>query len=141
MTETIELSISSKFECIDKVSSVTRSLADKVTFDEDTAGWIDLAVREAVINAIKHGNRSLEAKKVDVKFVVDVDSITIYVRDRGEGFDITALPNPLDPENLLNPAGRGIFFMRTFMDEVDYSTHPDGGVVVRMSKSRGTSET
>jgi serine/threonine-protein kinase RsbW len=140
MTETFELSINSKFEFVDKVSSMTKVMAGRLTFDDDTAGWIDLAVREAVINAIKHGNKSLEAKKVDVKFIIEPGSLTVFVRDRGDGFDPAQLPDPLDPENLLNPAGRGIFFMRTFMDEVEYSTHPDGGIIVRMSKHKTGTE-
>ena len=72
--------------------------------------------------------------EVDVKFVLEKQSVTVYVRDCGEGFDPSKLPNPLDPDNLLNPAGRGIFFMRTFMDEVEYSTHPEGGSICRMAK-------
>src|SRR5262249_55377670 len=136
MTETIELTIKSKFELVEEVGSITRTVTDKVGFDEDTAGWIDLAVREAVINAIKHGNKNVELKDVDVKFVIENESITVYVRDWGEGFDPEKLPNPLDPDNLLNPAGRGIFFMRTFMDEVDYSTHPEGGSICRMAKHK-----
>lgn len=136
MTETIEVSIKSKFEDVDRVSLIARDLADKITFDEDAVGWIDLAVREAVINAIKHGNKNREEKQVDIKFVVEAESITVYVRDRGEGFDPNALPDPLDPSNLLNPAGRGIFFMRTFMDEVEYSSHPEGGSIVKMSKHK-----
>lgn len=135
-TETIEVSIDSKYELVDKVSMLTRTVTSKATFDDDTSEWIDLAVREAVINAIKHGNRNFESKAVNVKFVVEAGHVTVYVRDRGDGFDPSKLPDCLDPENLLNPAGRGIFFMRTFMDEVEYSSHPEGGVVVRMSKRK-----
>jgi serine/threonine-protein kinase RsbW len=115
---------------------LTRTVTAKANFDDDTSEWIDLAVREAVINAIKHGNKNFEAKPVDVKFTVEPGHVTVYIRDRGEGFDPSKLRNCLDPENLLNPDGRGIFFMRTFMDEVEYSSHPDGGVVVRMSKRK-----
>jgi serine/threonine-protein kinase RsbW len=64
----------------------------------------------------------------------------ISVRDHGEGFDPSQLPDPLDPNNLLNPSGRGIFYMRTFMDEVEYSTHPEGGSIVRMTKNKRSSE-
>lgn len=134
MTETIELSIDSKLEFVDMVGSVTRSLTAKMGFAEDDASWIELAIHEAVINAITHGNRLAEDKQVDVKFVVDQDKLTIYVRDRGEGFDPSMLPDPLDPENLLNPSGRGIFYMRTFMDTVEYSAHPEGGSVVCLTK-------
>jgi serine/threonine-protein kinase RsbW len=136
MTETIELSIESKLEVVDMVSSVVRSVTTKMGFEEDDASWIELSVHEAVINAITHGNRNADDKQVDVKFVFEQDALKVYVRDRGEGFNPDALPNPLDPDNLLNPTGRGIFYMRTFMDEVEYSKHPDGGVIVCMTKNR-----
>jgi serine/threonine-protein kinase RsbW len=136
LANTIEVSINSKFELVEEISSLTKSITEKIEFDEDTAGWIDLAVREAVINAIRHGNKGVENKKVDVKFVIEPDGLTIYVRDRGEGFDASKLPDPLDPNNLLNPNGRGIFFMRTFMDEVEHSLHPEGGSLVRLYKRR-----
>lgn len=139
MTETIELSIDSKLEFVDMVGSVTRSLTAKMGFTEDDASWIELAIHEAVINAIAHGNRHAEDKQVDVRFVVDGDKLTIYIRDRGEGFDPSTLPDPLDPENLLNPSGRGIFYMRTFMDTVDYSIHPEGGSVVCLTKQMHSS--
>ena len=140
MTETIELSIESKLEFIDMVSSVVKSVTGKMGFDEYDASWIELSVHEAVINAITHGNKNADDKQVDVKFIFEPQALTVFVRDRGEGFDPDALPNPLDPENLLNPTGRGIFYMRTFMDEVEYSTHPEGGVIVRMTKSRGSAQ-
>jgi serine/threonine-protein kinase RsbW len=137
MTETIELSIESKLEFVDMVSSVVKSVTAKSGFDEDNASWIELSVHEAVINAITHGNKNADDKQVDVKFVFEHQALTVYVRDRGEGFDPNSLPDPLDPDNLLNPTGRGIFYMRTFMDEVEYSTHPEGGIIVRMTKRKG----
>jgi serine/threonine-protein kinase RsbW len=140
MNETIELSIDSKLELVWTVESVANSAIAKLGFDEDDAGWIELAVREAVVNAIKHGNHYLADKRVDVEFLVGQDAMTIHVRDRGEGFDLTRLPDPLDPERLLNPTGRGILWMRTFMDEVEYSAHPDGGCVVRMRKYKRSSK-
>ena len=140
MTETIELSIESKLEFVDMVGSVTKSMTAKLGFSEDDASWIELAVHEAVINAITHGNRNADDKQVDVKFVIEQDALTVYVRDRGEGFDPSRLPDPLDPNNLLNPNGRGIFYMRTFMDEVEYSIHPEGGSVVRLTKQKQSSD-
>ncbi|MCI0491235.1 MAG: ATP-binding protein [Blastocatellia bacterium] len=140
MTETIELSIDSKLEFVDMVGSVTKSMTAKLGFSEDDASWIELAVHEAVINAITHGNRSADDKQVDVRFVIEQNVLTIYVRDRGEGFDPSALPDPLDPNNLLNPNGRGIFYMRTFMDEVEYSIHPEGGSIVRLTKQKQSSD-
>lgn len=136
MTETIELSIDSKLEFVDMISSVTKNVTSKMGFGEDDASWIELAVHEAIINAITHGNKNADDKQVNVKFVIEQDTMTVYVRDRGEGFDPSTLPDPLDPENLLNPSGRGIFYMRTFMDEVEYSTHSEGGSVVRLTKHK-----
>jgi serine/threonine-protein kinase RsbW len=136
MTETIELSIDSKLEFVDLVSSVTKSVTEKIGFEEEDASWIELAVHEAVINAIMHGNKSSADKQVDVRFVTEQEAVTVYVRDYGEGFDPAQLPDPTNADNLLNPTGRGIFYMRTFMDEVEYSIHPQGGSVVRMRKGK-----
>jgi serine/threonine-protein kinase RsbW len=136
MKGTIELTIESRYEFLELVGAATKHVTEMVGFDEDAASWIELSVRESVINAIKHGNRLVTEVPVEIRFTLDADRLTVYVRDRGHGFDPTQLPDPLDPENLLNPNGRGIFYMRTFMDEVDYSSHPHGGTVVRMIKRR-----
>ena len=134
MTETVELSIESKLEFVEKVSAEVKNVASGIGFEEDDINWIELAVHEAVINAITHGNKHAEDKQVDVKFVVEPDSLTVYVRDRGAGFDVMQLPDPTEEDNLLKPSGRGIFYMRTFMDEVEHSSHPEGGSVVRLTK-------
>jgi len=140
MKGTIELTIESRYEFVEVVGAAAKSVTEMVDFDDDTSNWIELAVRESVINAIKHGNLLDIEKAVEIKFAFDQAALTVYVRDRGAGFDPTDLPDPLDPENLLNPNGRGIFYMRTFMDEVDYSTHPQGGTVVRMIKRRSDAQ-
>lgn len=136
MTETIELSIDSKLEFVDLIASVTKSVTAKMGFSEDDASWIELAVHEAVINAITHGNKNADDKQVDVRFLTEQDALTVYVRDYGEGFDPAKLPDPTNSDNLLNPSGRGIFYMRTFMDEVEHSQHPEGGSIVRMKKNK-----
>jgi serine/threonine-protein kinase RsbW len=134
VTETIELSIDSKLEFVDMVGAVTKDITAKLGFDEDDASWIELAVHEAVINGVTHGNKQRADKKVDVKFVIEQDGLTVFVRDYGQGFDPSSLPDPTSSDNLLNPTGRGIFYMRTFMDEVELTTHPEGGSLVRMKK-------
>lgn len=139
MSETIELSIDSKIEFVDLVASVTKSVTAKMEFEEEDASWIELAVHEAVINAIMHGNKSAADKQVDVRFVTEQNALTVFVRDHGSGFDPSQLPDPTDSDHLLNPTGRGIFYMRTFMDEVEHSIHPEGGSVVRMRKVKRTS--
>lgn len=132
----IELSINSNFLFIELVASVTDNITQLVGFGEEEAHWIGLSVRESVINAIKHGNKLDISKQVDVKFLISDTEIIIFVRDRGEGFDPSCIPNPLEPSNLIKPNGRGIFYMRTFMDEVVFSNHPQGGTVVKMLKRK-----
>src|ERR1044072_1951703 len=136
MTETIERSIDSKLEFVDLIASFTKSITAKMGFSEDAASWIELAVHEAVINAITHGNKNADDKQVDVRFVTEQEALTVHVRDYGAGCDPAQLPDPTNSDNLLNPSGRGIFYMRTFMDEVEHSMHPEGGSVVRMKKNK-----
>ena len=93
-----------------------------------------MAVREAVTNAIVHGNQEDEAKKVEVTFNCLEHTLEIEVKDQGEGFDPTAVPDPTDPANILKTSGRGIFLMKTFMDEVDWLARPEGGTKVRLVK-------
>jgi serine/threonine-protein kinase RsbW len=93
-----------------------------------------MAVREAVTNAIVHCNHEDEAKKVEVTFNCLEHALEIEVKDQGEGFDPTAVPDPTDPANILKTSGRGIFLMKTFMDEVDWLARPEGGTKVRLVK-------
>jgi serine/threonine-protein kinase RsbW len=140
MSDTIELTIGSRFEFLELVGSVTKQVSELGAFDEDSANWIELAIREAVINAIKHGNGMDATKSVEITYTLDESSLGVSIRDSGEGFDFQHLPDPLSPENLLNPNGRGIFYMKTFMDEVEFGRHPKGGTLVRLSKRRSDPE-
>ena len=102
--------------------------------DEDTQHWVDLAVREALANAIKHGNPQNPDKQVHVDLAVEGDELVIRVEDEGVGFDPGQLRDPLAPENLLRPNGRGIFYMRSFMDDINYGSGPGGGTMVTLRK-------
>ena len=95
---------------------------------------VDLAIRESVANAVKHGNRFDESKMVEVKLELVAAGFEITVRDFGAGFDLDHVPDPTDPANLLKVSGRGILFMQAFMDEVDWVRHDAGGTIVRMLK-------
>jgi len=134
VNETVALSIDSKLELVEMVELVARSVTAKMGFDEDDSTWIELAIREAVVNGIIHGNHYSHDKRIDVQFLIEREAMTIYVRDYGQGFDPTCLADPLAAENLLKPSNRGIFLIRALMDEVQYSAHPEGGCVVRMKK-------
>ena len=95
-----------------------------------------MAVREAVTNAVIHGNRQDENKTVDVTLKSTAEAVEISVHDQGPGFNPEEIPDPTAHENILKASGRGIFFMRSFMDEVDWLIRPGGGTTVRMLKRR-----
>ena len=134
----VRLEFTSAFEMLDFVQVVSDHLARGVGLDEDSLHWVSVAIRESVINAIKHGNRSDTTKHVFVEFETetntDVPELAIRVRDEGEGFDPETVANPLDPENLLKSSGRGIFLIRNFMDDVRLQRAPEGGMEIRMVK-------
>jgi serine/threonine-protein kinase RsbW len=131
---TVTLDVSSRFEMLDVVQTVLLQCCGLVGFDEEASHYMSVAVRESVVNAIKHGNQQDESKRVHVRFTLQDRALEVEVRDQGKGFDPTEVPDPLAPENLLKAYGRGIFFMRQFMDEVQHSFPPRGGTVVRMLK-------
>ena len=130
----IEVIISSALDNLDLIQTLTDCITNFMGFDEDSAHWIGMSVRESVTNAIQHGNKLDLSKKVDICFGVLPDRLSISVRDQGSGFRVEAIPNPLDNDNLLKPSGRGIFYIRTFMDEVEFRSLPQGGTEVVMVK-------
>lgn len=126
----------SRIAVIQELASAAAEFARRSGLGEDAAYGVDMAVREAVTNAVLHGNRQDEAKNIEVGFKSTPSAIEITVRDKGEGFDAGSVPDPTDQQNIMKTSGRGILFMRTFMDEVNWSRHPEGGMVVRMTKKR-----
>lgn len=130
----IHLSFDSDFSFLDAVQSVSDNVGQMMGFDSEALYWIGLALRESVTNAIQHGNKLDRSKSVEVRFKVDGVRLIIFVRDHGEGLRESDIPDPRNPENLLKPDGRGIFFVRSFMDKVSFRVHPEGGLLVRMEK-------
>lgn len=130
----LEITFGSQFGYLDFVEEISDAITRMVGFDEDTRFWITLSIRESVVNAIQHGNQSDESKKVGIRFQSFPDRLVIYIQDEGEGFDESQIRDPLKPENLLQTGGRGVFFVRSFMDEVDWKLLPEGGMEMRMEK-------
>ena len=134
----VRLELPSSFELLDLVQVLSDRISSIAGLDEDLTHWVSVAVRESVINAIKHGNREDRSKHVVVEFTLRPrarpEEFMVRVLDEGEGFDPEAIANPLDPENMLKSSGRGIFFMRNFMDDVSITRRPEGGMDVRMRK-------
>jgi serine/threonine-protein kinase RsbW len=134
ITNDIEVIIGSALENLDLIQALTDCITHYMSFDEDSAHWIGMSVRESVTNAIQHGNKLDLGKKVDIRFEVRTDRLSISVKDQGDGFNAEEVPNPLAAENLLKPSGRGIFYIRTFMDEVEFRPLSRGGMEVYMVK-------
>ncbi|HST52576.1 MAG TPA: ATP-binding protein [Pyrinomonadaceae bacterium] len=134
--ETVELKLPSRIESINEAAQATADAARRLGFSEDALFGIELAVREAVTNAVVHGNRSDESKPVEIGLAGTDASLAVTVRDQGEGFDPGHVADPTAEENILKASGRGILFMRTFMDEVSWERPAEGGTLVRMTKRK-----
>ena len=133
--ETTELTLPSRVESIAVAAKAAAEVACRCGLNEEAAFGLDLAVREAVTNAVLHGNAQDTSQPVEVIFSgVGGGLLVVTVRDRGTGFDPEAVPDPTAEPNLLKASGRGLLFIRTFMDEVEWERHPEGGTVVRMTK-------
>jgi serine/threonine-protein kinase RsbW len=131
-----ELKLPSRIESVDEAAFKADEFAKEQGLGDDFVSAIDLAIRESVANAVKHGNKFAEEKTVDLTLARTPEGFEITVRDYGNGFALEEIPDPTNPENLLKANGRGILFMRSFMDVVEWSNHEDGGTVVKMVKHR-----
>jgi serine/threonine-protein kinase RsbW len=137
---TVRIDIASRFEMLEMVQTVLSHVTGLLHLDDDAAHYVSVAIRESVVNAIKHGNRGDAGKRVAIEFLLHPEALEVTVQDEGTGFDPATVPSPLDEENLLKAGGRGIFFMRSFMDEVSYAFPSRGGTVVRMLKKLPVAE-
>ena len=131
-----ELNLPSRLESIDKAVVEALNFASHVGFSDEEVYAIDMAVREVVANAVKHGNKEDETKAVEITLRNSNEGFEVTVRDFGAGFAVEEVPDPTNPENLLKTNGRGILFMKTFMDEVEWFNHANGGMIVKMLKRR-----
>ena len=134
--EKLELELPSRIESVATAAARAEEFARQSGFGEDALNAIDMAIRESVANAVKHGNLLDETKQVELTFSNLTNGLEIVVRDFGRGFAVEDVPDPTNPENLLKENGRGILFMRAFMDKVEWSNHAEGGMVVKMLKMR-----
>lgn len=130
--ENKEIVLPSRIESVEQAATAVAKAATDAGVDEMALFGIDLAVREAVANAVKHGNLLDETKQVRISFEATPKSFEITIRDEGAGFDFEHLPDPTDPANLLKDSGRGAFLMRSFMDDVNWQA---GGTIVTMTKN------
>jgi len=132
----ITVSVASRVANVDLIHAISDQIATQVGFDSDEILNLGLAVREAAINAIKHGNGLDPKKMVRVVFEFDDDGMSIAIRDRGKGFDLNAVADPTLPENLFLPSGRGVLLMKAFVDRVEVHREHGKGVEVCLFKCR-----
>ena len=134
MTEQrVSYTLDSSLETIDNAEEMATRIATDLGFADDEIMQISMAVREAAVNAVLHGNAYDPGKKVTMAFDTGDQGLTITVRDQGKGLDVDSIPDPLAPENLLKQSGRGIFLMRSLMDEVVIKAS-DTGTEIKLTK-------
>ena len=129
----VSYTLDSTLETVNNAEATASNLATEAGFADEEVMKIAMAVREAAINAVLHGNAYDPAKKVSLQFERTGGDLVITIRDQGKGIDLNAIPDPLAPENLLKTSGRGIFLIRSFMDEVQIN--PSGaGTEIKLIK-------
>jgi serine/threonine-protein kinase RsbW len=135
MTSRVSFTLDSSLDSVNKVEQTAEQYAARAGFDEDTVPHIAMAVREAAVNAVLHGNAYDKSKHITASFETTSDSLIVRITDQGPGLDPDSIPDPLAPENILRGSGRGIFLIRAFMDEVHFrQLHP--GTEVTLIKHR-----
>jgi len=132
--ETVERFLDSTLESVDHAEEIAVGLAKRAGFGEDDLTKIGMAVRESMVNAVVHGNRYNANKKVRFSVSKNFESLTVRIADEGEGFDFENLPDPCAGENLFRSSGRGIFLIRSFMDEFQIRRLAPGGLEVVLVK-------
>lgn len=130
----VELTVPSLMDYLSVIDAVSEEITENLGLDEDVRHAVNNSVIEAATNAIEHGNRLDVRKRVRIRFVASAERIEIDVSDEGAGFDPEGVENPVREENLMRIRGRGIFIMRSYMDDVDIRTEPARGTTVHMMK-------
>jgi serine/threonine-protein kinase RsbW len=133
--EKTQTTLDSTLESVDVAEALVIEAARKTGFDEDEQHSIGMAVRECMVNAVVHGNRYSSKKKVHMATEQTEEGLVVTIGDEGEGFDMSSLPDPLAPENLMRQSGRGLLLIRAFMDDFDLHPRPGGGTEVRLVKN------
>jgi len=132
--------LDSTLDTVDSAEQTASRIASESGFGDDEVMQIAMAVREAAVNAVLHGNAYDPEKKVDLEFERTPKALVITIRDQGKGMDMAKIPDPLAPENLLKTSGRGIFLIRSFMDAVEIHPSQSGTEIKLIKHVHGPSE-
>jgi serine/threonine-protein kinase RsbW len=134
----VSYTLDSTLETVNSAEETASRMAAEAGFDEDEIMKISMAVREAAVNAVLHGNAYDPNKKVTLAFERTPDDLVIVVRDQGKGLDENKIPDPLAPDNLMKTSGRGIFLIRSFMDVVEIHPSQTGTELKMIKHVHGT---
>ena len=142
----VRLDVETRIEWVEVVLGVFERHCAQCGYEADATHWMGAAVREAVTNGMRHGNGMDPRKRLRVHIetrdqLAGGPAVEVAVEDEGDGFDADRVPDPLREDNLLKASGRGIFFMRQFMDRVVWTRTEQGGtrvVLVQRSVPSGT---
>jgi serine/threonine-protein kinase RsbW len=132
--EIVERYLDSTLDSVDSAEELAVDAARHTGFGEDDLMKIGMAVRESMVNAVVHGNRYNANKKVRFSLMENPERLTVKIADEGQGFEFEKLPDPLAPENIIRTSGRGIFLIRSFMDEFEIRRLDPGGTEVTLVK-------
>lgn len=138
-TPGVDTSLDSTLDSVDSAEELVLRVAQEAGIAEDELHKIGMAVREAMVNAVVHGNRYSANKRVRLTVGVDTDRLTVRIADQGEGFELSMLPDPLADENLLRQSGRGILLIRAFVDRFHVRRLDPSGTEVTLVKYLGRS--
>ena len=130
----VKLVVPSRIESLALINAVAEEVAEAMSFDEEARNAITISVVEAGTNAIQHGNREVASKPTEVTFIQENGRLVILIRDEGTGFDPDGVSDPLAVENMFAESGRGVYILRSFMDEVDFSFRSGSGTECRLVK-------
>ena len=132
--QTVETLLDSTLESVDEAENTVLRVAGEAGLEEDDLHALGMAVREAAVNAVVHGNRYNARKKVHLSVSRAPERLTVVIGDEGEGFEMDAIPDPLAPDNLLRQSGRGLLLIRAFVDEFELRRRQPRGTEVRLVK-------
>ena len=129
-TKIFSITIPSNTLYLERVEKLTAEVSDYAKLTQNECDDLSIVVTELVNNAIHHGNKQNQSKKVYINFYVKSNQLEIHIKDEGNGFNPEKLKDPLEPENLLNESGRGIFLIRNLMDKLDFKFTDIGTEVI-----------
>ncbi|MGE5680419.1 MAG: ATP-binding protein [Bacillota bacterium] len=132
--KTYQLEIFSDPNLLPEVEEFLENISKEINLEKSRINNLLLSVNEAISNAMLHGNKSDINKKVKITVNINQTKLSISIKDEGKGFDPEKIPDPTSPENIFKESGRGLYIMRTCIDDMHYIFHPDGTELILVTR-------